>query len=240
VRPAIVACLALLAVSVPPARAQSQPEFVNAFSGNWQVYEQRLSTTSAGCRLELSGLARGTRLSLATSDCVPPLSSASSWSIEGSQLVLYDAQDRPLVKLGGNQRRVTGTTTTDLPLVLERAGGDGTSTKLQALYNAGGCYYLGYTQTCAPRSELAEPAPAPDGRIQIGLLANLGVHSEPRGDSDLVGTAQRGSCIVVDACTMASDGPWCRAKFSSTTGWLRKLTVRQNRWAIVAFSNSCS
>jgi hypothetical protein len=39
---------------------------------------------------------------------------------------------------------------------------------------------------------------------------------------------------------MASDGPWCRAKFGDTTGWLRKFAIRQNRWPIVTFANSCS
>lgn len=223
-----------------PALAQSQADFVNAFSGKWQIYEQRLAAGSGMCKLDLSKNADGAHMALKVTDCATPLASATSWSIEGSQLVLYDAQGKQMVKLGGNQKRVTGTSEDNTPIILERAGGDGTAARLQATYNASGCYYLGYTQTCASRAELGEPAPAPDGRIQINLAANLGVHSEPRGDSAVIGTAKKGSCIAVDTCTMASDGPWCRATFGQSTGWLRKLTIRENRWPVVTFTNSCA
>ena len=231
--------LLLLASATSSALAQSQADFVNAFSGKWQVYEQRLASGQAICKLDFSGIAAGSRMQLNTNGCAAPLGSAVSWSIEGSQLVLYDAQDKPLVKLGGNQKRVTGTAADATPIILERAGGDGTAATLQAAYNASGCYYLGYSKSCAPRGELAEPTPGPDGRLQLQLETNLSVHGEPRSDSDVIGTAQQGTCVAVDTCTMASDGPWCRAKFGPTTGWLRKLTMRQNRWPVVTFTNSC-
>lgn len=232
--------LCVVGAATSPALAQSQADFVNAFSGKWQVYEQRLAAGTGLCQLDFSAHADGAHMGLTATNCGPPLASAAAWAIEGSQLVLYDAQNKPVVKLGGNQKRVTGTAANNTPVILERAGGDGTAAMLQAAYNASGCYYLGYTQACAPRSELAEPTPAPDGQMQIQLLANLSVHSEPRSDADVVGTAQKGTCVAVDSCTMASDGPWCRATFGKTTGWLRKLTMRQNRWPVVTFVNSCS
>lgn len=234
-----VLAVAVVALAAAPAAAQSQADFIKAFSGKWQIYEPRLAAGAPMCRLDLSPAARSTHLGLTQSGCAAPLAGASSWSIEGSQLVIYDAQDKQIVKLGGNQRRVTGATADATPIILERAGGDGTAATLQAAFNASGCYYLGYTQTCAPRAEMAEPAPAPDGRIQIHLDANLSAHSEPRGDSDVIGVVKQGSCIAADTCTMASDGPWCRAKFGTSTGWLRKLTMRQNRWPVMTFSNSC-
>jgi len=237
---AVVALAVLAGLGTLPALAQSQADFVNAFSGKWQIYEQRLAAGAGLCHLDFSAKADGAHLGLTVSNCAPPLASAAAWAIEGSQLVLYDAQDKPIVKLGGNQKRVTGMAADDVPIILERAGGDGTASLLQAAYNASGCYYLGYTQTCASRADLAEPAPAPDGRTQIQLLTNLSVHSEPRSDADVVGTAKEGSCVVVDSCTMASDGPWCHASFGKTAGWLRKLTMRQNRWPVVTFANSCT
>lgn len=221
-------------------RAQSQADFVNAFSGKWQIYERRLAAGTGVCELDLSVKPAGAHTQLTTTNCAPLLAAAASWSIEGAQLVIYDALDKPLVKLGGNQKRVTGAAADNLPIILERAGGDGTSTTLQAAFNASGCYYLGYSQTCAPRGELAEPAPTSDGHFQIMLQTNLSVHSEPRNDADAMGTAQKGTCVTVDSCTMASDGPWCRAKFGDAEGWLRKLTLRQNRWPVVTFTNSCS
>ncbi|WDR05522.1 AprI/Inh family metalloprotease inhibitor [Devosia rhodophyticola] len=223
-----------------PAWAQSQAEFVSAFSGKWQIYEQRMGIGSSVCKLELAAQTQGSRLQMTTADCAAPLGAAASWSIEGSQLVFYDADDKALAKLGGNQKRVTGETADKTFVIVERSNGDGMAATLQAAYNASGCYYLGYTQKCAPRSEMAEPTPTPDGRIHIQLQANLGVHTEPRNDANIVGTAQKDSCVVADSCVMASDGPWCRAKFGDTTGWLRKLTLRQNRWPVVTFVNSCS
>lgn len=222
-----------------PALAQSQADFVNAFSGKWQIYEQRLAAGSGMCKRDLSSDADGAYMALTTADCAAPLASATAWSIEGSQMVLYHAGNKALVKLGGNQKRVTGTSEDNTPIILERVGGDGTAAQLQATYNASGCYYLGYTQTCASRGEMGEPNPAPDGRIQIKLTTNLGVHSEPRSDSDVIGTAKKGSCVAVDTCTMASDGPWCRAKFGQSTGWLRKFTLRQKRWPVITFTNAC-
>jgi hypothetical protein len=231
--------ITLLAVAAGPAAAQSQADFVKAFSGRWQIYEQHLAAGAQMCRLDLSGTMHGAHMALTQSDCASPLAGVAGWSIEGSQLVVYDAEDKPIVKLGGNQKRVTGTAADGTPIILERAGGDGTAATLQAAFNASGCYYLGYTQTCAPRGELAEPALTPDGRIQVQLETNLSAHAEPRGDSDVIGVVKQGSCIAVDTCTMASDGPWCRAKFGQSMGWLRKLTMRHNRWPVVTFANSC-
>jgi hypothetical protein len=237
-----ISAIALLMFVAGPTLAQSQSpaDFVKAFSGNWQVYEQHLAAGAPMCKLALAGTVSGAHLGLTQSGCAAPLAASVSWSIEGSQLVIYDGQDKPIVKLGGNQKRVTGATIVDAtPIILERTGGDGTAAALQAAYNASGCYYLGYTQTCAPRAELAEPSPTPDGRLQVHLETNLSAHAEPRGDSDIIGVVKEGSCIAVDTCTMASDGPWCRAKFGTSTGWMRKLTMRQNRWPVVTFANAC-
>jgi hypothetical protein len=232
---------ALVVVAASPVVAQSQSAFVDAFSGRWQTYEQRFAKGASLCTVELSGLAPGSaRMGLRPSGCAAPLEAATGWSIEGSQLVLYDAHDKEIARLGGNQKRITGATPAGMPVVLERPGGDGTATTLQGAYNASGCYLLGYSKDCAPRGELGEPQPGPDGRLQIQMQANLNAYPEPRADpANAIGQVQQGTCIVVDACIIASDGPWCRAQFGGETGWLRKLTLRQNRWPVVTFTNSC-
>jgi hypothetical protein len=238
-KPVAIAVLGLLASGATASLAQSPADFVSAFSGKWQVYEQRMASGQAPCTLELSALAGDAKMPLTSNGCAAPLNTAANWAIEGNQLVFRDGQNQPVATLGGNQRRVTGTTPDGTPIILERAGGDGTSTTLQAAYNASGCYYLGYTQSCAPRAQLREPAAAPDGRIRIQMETNLMAHAEPRADAQTIGTVQQGTCVVVDACTMASDGPWCRAQFGSEAGWLRKFTLRQNRWPVITFTNAC-
>lgn len=237
----ILALLALLLVpAATPAQAQSQDQFVGAFSGQWQVYDKRLGTGSDTCGLNLSGLAgAGNTRPLQATNCAPPLNAAAAWSIEGNQLVLYDGQNQPLARLGGNQRRITGSATDGTAIVLERAGGDGSAAMLQAAYNASGCYFVGYTQGCARPGDLGLPGPGPDGRIRIELQANLNAHTEPRVDAESIGTVQRGTCVVADSCVMASDGPWCKATFDGAAGWLRKFSLRQNRWPVVTYANSC-
>jgi hypothetical protein len=230
---------AIVVLGAAAAHAQTTAEFIAAFSGKWTAYERRLATGSAACTLDFSGLSVGDRMSLKTAGCAAPLGTATTWSIVGNQLVLFDATDQTVATLGGNQRRISGQTPANVPLILERVGGDGSAATLQGAFNASGCYYLGYTQTCAERTELGAPLPGADGSYRIMVETNLNAHVEPRGDADTLGTVKQGTCVTADACTMSSDGPWCRAQFGSGVGWLRKFTLRQNRWPVVTFTNSC-
>jgi hypothetical protein len=145
-----------------PALAQSQADFVTAFSGKWQVYDKGMAAGATPCQLDLSNLGTDGKLGVTAEGCKAPLAGAHSWAIEGSQLVLYNEQAAALVKLGGNQKRITGTTGDGLPIILERQGGDGTAGLLLAAVNASHCYYLGYTQKCAAKSEATTlPAEGP-------------------------------------------------------------------------------
>ncbi len=231
------AVLTLALISLP-ALAQSQADFVTAFSGKWQVYDKGMAAGATPCQLDLSNLGTDGKLGVTADGCKAPLAAAHSWSIEGSQLVLYNEQAAALVKLGGNQKRITGTTGDGLPIILERQGGDGTAGLLLAAVNASHCYYLGYTQKCAAKSD-ATTQPAEGPQSQVKLLVNLTAHSEPRNDADSVGTVKIGTCVAVQRCVTASDGPWCKVTLGANTGWLRKLTIRQNRWPVVTFANSC-
>lgn len=218
-----------------PAWAQSQADFVTAFSGKWQVYDRGMAEGTTPCQLDLANIGTDGKLGVTADGCRAPLADARTWTIDAGQLVLSDAKATALVRLGGGQKRITGGTAAGVPIILERLGGDGTGALLLAAFNASHCYYLGYGQKCAAPADLQVPAAGQ----QVQLAVNLGVHSEPRGDSDLLGTAKLGSCVAVQVCVTASDGPWCRVNFDTVTGWLHKLAVRQNRWPVVTFANSC-
>jgi len=229
-----------LAAMASPVAAQSQAELVTAFSGPRQVYDRQMASGSDYCKITLAGSAQGQRFKLATQGCEDPLGSVSTSSIESNQLVFYDTKDTPLTRLGGSQKRVTGMSAAGTPIILERPGGDGTAAALQGAVNASGCYFLGYTKTCATKTDVAAPKLPASGGTKIKMLVDLGVRAEPRIDADVVGAVKAEQCISVDTCTVASDGPWCKAAFGQTNAWIRKLTLRQNRWPVITFTNSCS
>ena len=228
-----------LSVATSPALAQSQGDFVKAFAGQWQVYDRNLSTGAGKCTFDLAATQVGASMVLSTSNCVAPFGAAVGWLIDGSQLVLEDAQGKPIVRLGGNQKRITGTTADGQPIVIERPGGDGTAARLQGAYNMSGCYYVGYSQNCAAAAELVRPS-AQAASVEVHVEVNAALHSEPRADASTVGTVKQGACIAVNSCVVASDGPWCRLAVPSGSAWLRKMTLRQSRWPIITFTNSCS
>jgi len=234
----LAAALSLLAMT-SPVLAQSQADLIKAFAGKWQVYDQHLSSGGNKCTFDFGAAANGAAMPLAASNCAAPFGNATAWLIDGNQLVLEDAQGKPIIRLGGNQKRITGTTDAGMPLVMERPGGDGTAIRLQGAYNIAGCYYLGYSQNCAPQAQLARPS-TDAGPAQIHVEVNAALHSEPRSDASIVGTVKKGACLAVSVCTVASDGPWCRVALPSGSAWLRKMTLRQSRWPIITFSNGCS
>lgn len=233
------ACLAA-AVLAGPAMAQSQADFVGAFSGDWVDFDQQMANGPTRCQVSLEGLSASGQMPASAKGCAAPLDAVANWSISGTQLVLADSSGSVIVKLGGNQKRVNGADASGKEIILERPGGDGNAAGLKGAYNASGCYYLGYSQDCVPVGALGQPEPGADGTMRIKVEVNLNVHAEPRGDADVVGVVRKGTCVVVDQCTTASDGPWCRAQFGDKAGWMRKLTLRQNRWPISTFSNSCA
>ena len=231
--------LLVLALAATPALGQSTAQFVAAFSGQWIDYDAGLATGKQMCSLDLSG-GNGTQLPVKPVGCAAPLAAAVSWSIDKGQLVLADQHGTALARLGGNQQRITGSAADGSPLILERRGGNGDASALMATYNASGCYYLGYTQKCAPPAELGKPVAGVNGKIQVDTDVDVDVRSEPRSDANTVGVVKQGNCVQIDRCVMASDGPWCEAHFGTAAGWLRKLAIRQNRWPVVTFSNECS
>jgi hypothetical protein len=98
------------------------------------------------------------------------------------------------------------------------------------------CFYSGFTSKCVDAAQAAPPAP--EG-ASVQVLVNLNVRAEARDDAEVVGVVPSQTCVTTELCLTATDGAWCCAKFGERTGWMRKLAVRQNRWAIVTFDNSC-
>lgn len=230
----------VVAGSTATAQAQSEAEFVAAFSGNWQVFEPAYSEGGAKCGLSLSKTGGDGRYDLAKSNCAAELATVEKWGIVDQQLAFIDKGGLVVVRLGGNQRRMTGTTVAGKPIVFDRIGNDGLASQLEAAVKASGCYYLGFTDKCAPAGELENPLTAnPEGDKRIQVVVNLNVRSEARPDAEAIGVVPGNSCVAVETCLTASDGVWCQARFGERNGWLRKSALRQNRWPVVTFVNKC-
>lgn len=235
---AAAAIFAVAGVAASPASAQTEAEFIAAFAGEWQVYDETLAEGGERCRLTLQTEAQNDAYRLENSACGAELAEVSQWRILNSQMTLLD-DTGVVVSLGGNQRRMTGTAQSGTPVILERIGGETEARALQALRQARGCYYLGFTAQCASEAELEKPTASDDGEIRINVRVNLNVRAEARNDANVIGILPADTCIVADTCTRASDGVWCRAAFGEQTGWVRKTVIRQERWPVVTFLNEC-
>lgn len=236
---AVAASLVFAGLSTSAVYAQSEADFVKAFSGEWRVFDSLFSAEGQPCRLALGTDSEQGRYKVETGPCQAELSKISHWRIADGQMALLEG-DKVIVTLGGNQRRMSGTSAAGNPVILERAGAGSMASLLQAARKATGCYYLGFTKECAPEAELAKPV-AGGGSLSpsINVVVKLNVRAEARDDANVLGAIPANSCIVADTCVTASDGVWCRAKFGDRTGWLRKLALRQNRWPVVTFTNGC-
>lgn len=219
------------------ARAQSVDQFVQAFGGSWQIIDARHSNPPSTCNMVLgSKVDADGRFAVEGQGCRGEAALVKSWGVSEGQMTLFDAAGAMIARLGGSQRRISGTSASGSPLVLEKVGVAGNAAMLEAARRAGGCIYSGFTSKCVDAAEVAPPAPE---RASVEVLVNLNVRAEARDDAEVVGVIPTQTCVTTELCLMATDGAWCRAKFGERTGWMRKLALRQNRWAIVTFKNSC-
>ncbi len=236
---AIAACLSLGLVS--PGAAQTEADFIAAFSGDWQVVDDRFVADGQRCVLTLDDEAakQPSQYTLTPTGCDADLALAQAWGIGGGQMSLFGSDDAVISRLGGNQRRMSGDTGSGYPLILERVGAPGTADLLKAALEASGCFFLGFTDKCAQKEQLAKPA---NETASVAVVANLNARAEARDDAEIVGVVPVNACVVTEVCVEATDGTWCRAKFQENTGWMRKLALRQNKWPIVTYVNtdSCS
>jgi hypothetical protein len=220
------------------ALAQTPGEFQAAFSGTWQALDA--SRGNGGiCTITLSDSPLAAGLSASQSHCAAPLDTIAAWSIVDGQLSLASAQGSSIGRLGGNQRRMTGDLADGSHLIIERGGGDGTAVRLQSALTAAGCFFLGYSDRCAGADADTSPRLS-GGQGSIKVLVDLNARSEARPDAPVLGMVPQGSCLAVNLCTTASDGPWCRAAFAGgEQGWVKKLDIRQDRWPVVTYENQC-
>lgn len=222
-----------------PALAQTEDEFVKAFAGDWEVFDDAYGVDGERCRISLADNAVEGGYALTVTSCALELGLLTSWRIIDSQLALM-ADDLAMAVLGGNQRRMSGDSNIGAPVILDRVGDNALVEDIRKAREASGCYYLGFTTTCVDEAQLAKPAVAPDGSpARIGVLVNLNVRAEARDDAPVLGVVPANSCIVTEVCATAVDGVWCKARFDETAGWLKKLALRQERWPVVTFVNQC-
>lgn len=242
----------LLAVTIPTTLlAQSKEAFLEAFSGEWLVFDPDFSTSAAPCAMtleidiELSGSVLDEsqlRPTARPRNCVSPLDTVSAWDIDQNQLVLYAQQDVLVARLGGNQNRVTGDVQNSFStMVLERPTGDPYQVNFSAALKKHRCIYLGYSPTCGTSEDLAEPIMTEEGGVvaSLEILVRLNVRDQPRRNSQVVGTLPPQACLKVNYCTTASDGIWCRARFGEASGWVSKTALRQDEWPVSTFRNGC-
>lgn len=219
------------------AWAQSEDDFVKAFAGQWQVVDGRFAQGASPCQVALSADKKDGHHPATIENCTGGMADVAAWGIADGQMVLFNDASAMIATLGGNQNRMSGDGKGGTPIILERVGAPGMAQRLQAAMRTSGCFYVGFSDDCAPMAQLAPPAGEPP---RVEALVNLNVHAEARDEADVIGVIPKGSCVTTEICVEASDGPWCRAKFDGKNGWFRKLALRQNRWPVVTFENSCS
>ncbi|WP_176440915.1 SH3 domain-containing protein [Oceanicola sp. 22II-s10i] len=246
IRSTIAALATVLALGAAPAvQAQSVQEFVKAFSGQWYVFDPAYASAKDPCAISLEDTGEGepVRYKAASSNCVTPVSGLKKWYIDEGMLHLLDASDSVIIRLGGNQSRITGEIEgTQRAVIVERAAGSQETAALAEAIRKHRCIYVGFTSDCAKKEDLAEPAMTEDGGVyaSVGIVARMNVRSQPRSDATVIGVLNEGICLKVNFCTTASDGIWCRARFGEDAGWVRKTALRQSEWPVMTFANSCS
>ncbi|EAS51332.1 hypothetical protein SI859A1_02147 [Aurantimonas manganoxydans SI85-9A1] len=219
------------------AKAQSESDFVAAFSGDWQTLDPAYSDGGA-CRVSLASEKSGANYALTARNCGGDLAGIGGWGIVGKQLALLGADDQVLARMGGNQIRMSGDTETGKALVFERIRE--TAVAPARPVNDEECVFYGYTASCAKPEDFVQPeSAAPGEAAKASVLVRLNARAEARPDAPIVSTIPANTCVVVDQCTTASDGLWCKAQVASYTGWIPQKAVRQGRWPVLTFAGQC-
>ena len=237
-------CLTVLFTSLSqPVASQTVDEFFTAFSGSWFVFDPQFASGTETCEIRLDADGTQPLRPASASNCAAPLSELVTWTIGDGQLDLRSAEGATIVRLGGNQQRVTGDfSDSGRGLILERADGSGRSAELTAALRRHRCFFAGYTADCVGPSDLRSPAFTELGGTigEVETLVDLNVRSQPRAQADPVGVVPAETCVRVNQCIIASDGVWCRARFGEQEAWLAKTVLRQDEWPVMTFSNGCN
>ncbi len=236
---ALVSCVATYAA------AQSKEQLVEAFSGEWYIFEPRFGVSeTAPCKLTLDTAplvnedSRDRRVDV-DANCAAPFSGKSlKWRIADGKILMQNDDGARLAELGGNPDRLSGDLNGPInAVILEREAGADYKRVLVSALRKHKCYYLGYSRDCADEAATRAPQVAGDPG-QIDVLVDLNVRSQPRRNASVVGKVPRNSQITVNLCLKASDGVWCRAGFGEIAGWMAKSAVRAGEWPVVTYSNA--
>lgn len=226
------------------AFAQSEAQLVDAFSGEWYIFEPGFSVNASPCKLTfdkdplINEDLRERRVDVDT-NCAAPFSSQTlQWRVLDGKILLQSTNGNKLAELGGNPDRLSGDLNASIDaVILERKAGSDYKRGLVSALRRHKCYYLGYSAKCADDSATGAPRSETD-TDNIDVLVDLNVRSQPRRNAAVVGVVPRNSEISVNLCLEASDGVWCRAGFGEIAGWMAKSVVRDEEWPVITFVES--
>lgn len=218
--------------------AQSSDELVDAFSGEWYVFDPAFSKEGGACRIRLKADsidAAAEAFVAASNNCSEMLGTTTGWQVDGENIILLSDEGARIAALGGNPQRLSGDyAAPPNAVVLERESGSGLKRELSAAIRAHGCYFLGYTSNCVEASATEAPVFS-EGVAEIDVLVNLNVRNQPRRGASVIGTVPPDSTLTVNTCLTTSDGIWCRARFGDTEGWMSKSALRQGEWPVITY-----
>src|SRR5690606_38231607 len=83
----LAAALVAALIIHSPAAAQTEAEFIEAFAGDWQIYDDSYGD-GGRCQISLSGERDETGLTLTTKSCALELGEITHWEIVEGQLAL--------------------------------------------------------------------------------------------------------------------------------------------------------
>nr|WP_321979834.1 AprI/Inh family metalloprotease inhibitor [uncultured Cohaesibacter sp.] len=228
-------CLGILV----PGTAQAQtPEAVaKAFAGNWITYDRHFAEQKS-CELTFSAQKSGDLYPITKKGCSGDLADIAGWRIQNNQLVFMSSANTAIALVGGNQERLSGTILQNkLPIIIERLE---VAQKIEKARKSIQCSYIGYSQTCASPRDFAPPAASIGSPSPVQILVNLNARTEPRNNATIKTVLKPNACVSAEVCTVASDGLWCKVKIENGDAWIKKQTVRQQRWPVITFKNGCS
>ncbi len=229
---AAIAATVLMGWAAGVQAQDQQAAFVNAFSGKWQTFDRSYRSGDALCSLTLTQTAKGERYDLQAKDCGGALAGVDSWGIVQNQLAFFSAET-VRARLGGSQSRVTGETADGRAVILEREGAT-------PPIMSEGCIYRGYTSDCAEPADRVPPVASGEKQeVAATVLVKLNLRSQPRGDAPVAATVPENTCVKVDECVVASDGPWCSIKVGEQEAWAKQTAIRQDRWMVLTYRTGC-
>ncbi len=224
-------------LSLAESSAQTPDAVAKAFAGRWITYDRNFATEKA-CELEFASQIKGEIYPIAKKGCSGALATLAGWRIQNNQLVFIAEDNSAIALIGGNQERLSGTILQNkLPIIVERQE---IAEKIEKARKSIECSYIGYSQTCASPRDFAPPAATIGSPSPIQILVNLNARIEPRNNASVKLVLKPNACVSAEVCTVASDGLWCKVKTENGDAWIKKQTVRQQRWPVITFKNGCS